>query len=94
MNYLARVTGTVHSIDPIFNETGYARAVFGNHLHNVRVKAEGRKLHFQVVGLIKMTDNSSLAEFTQGLITGDDTNVEWNISLQCVRASRPLMAVA
>ena len=94
MNYLSRVSGIIHSVDPIFNEMGYARACFGKNIHSVRVKAEGRKLHFQVVGLMKVSDESSLSELTQGLITGDDTNVSWTVELTHAKVRNTVLAVA
>ena len=81
MNYQVKVSGTIHSLDPIISPKGYARGTFTNP-NDVSVEAVGKKLFFTCYTTHKMTPNDSIKDITDGILKGDDSNVEWNIELK------------
>ena len=83
MNYQVKVSGTIHSLDPIISPKGYARACFNNP-NEVSVAAEGKKLHFICYTSHKMIGKASISDITDGILKGDDSNVEWNIELKAI----------
>ena len=80
MTYSVKVSGVVHSLDPIRSHTAYARAVFGDNLNQVRTSATGKQLMFEVIGSQQVSKMATLEEMTQGLFTSDDNNVTWDIT--------------
>lgn len=80
MTYSVKVSGIVHSLEPIRNHVAYARAVFGDNITQVRTSASGKQLKFEVVGTQKVSKTATLDEVTEGLFTSDDNNVEWFIT--------------
>ena len=80
MTYSVKVSGIVHSLEPIRSHIAYARAVFGDNITQVRTSATGKELNFEVIGTQKVSKMATLDEMTEGLFTSDDNNVSWNIT--------------
>ena len=80
MTYSVKVSGIVHSLEPIRSHVAYARAVFGNNITQVRTSANGKELNFEVIGTQRVSKMTTLDEVTEGLFTSDDNNVEWFVT--------------
>ena len=84
MEYQVKVSGILHSLDPIMSSTAYRNASFTNP-NDISVEAVGKKLYFTCYTSHKMIGNASLNDITSGILKGDDTNCEWNIELKPVK---------
>ena len=76
--YSVRVSGIVHSVDPILSPEGYARAVF-NEPSNVSVEADGKKLYFTLYRGIDVNGGDRIEDILAGILNGDDRNVHWTL---------------
>ncbi len=80
MTYSVKVSGIVHSLEPIRSHVAYAHAVFGDNITQVSTSASGKELRFEVIGTQRVSKMATLDEVTEGLFTSDDNNVSWNIT--------------
>ena len=84
MEYQVKVSGILHSLEPIMSSTAYRNASFTNP-NDISVEAVGKKLFFSSYTTHKMIDKASLSDITSGILKGDDTNCEWTIELKPVK---------
>ena len=84
-NYTASIRGVLHSLDPIYSPGAYARACFGDRINEVQWHVEGTRLIFQVIKREYITGDTTITELCDGLITGDDRNVNWDVHLEVAR---------
>jgi len=80
--YTVSIRGVVHAQDDIYSPGAYARSVFGDRIHDVEFTTEGKRLEFIVRKIDHVTEDTTVAEICDGLITGDDTNVTWTVTLE------------
>lgn len=76
MNYKVLVAGIVHSVDPIFSPTAYARATFEK-MDGLEVSSEGRQLKF----FFKSPFVTESVDTLLKTLIKSDSNVEWDLSL-------------
>lgn len=84
MTYKAIIRGRVHALESIVSPSGYARGTFVN-VNDVTYeqdKQDSRVLNFTVRRVQLLEGTASLGDFQEGLIQGDDTNIEWSVSFQ------------
>ncbi len=84
MEYQVKVSGILHSLDPIISPTAYRNASFTNP-NDISVEAEGKKLYFSCYTSHKMTSTDSINDITNGILRGTDENCEWSIELKPVK---------
>ena len=77
MSYQVKVSGIVHSLDPIFSPTGYAKAVFTT-TQDLEVGANGKELLFKFTELFT-TD--CIDKLLSSLIT-ESRNVDWKLEVK------------
>ena len=80
MNFKVKVSGIVHSLDPIFSPTGYAKAVFTD-TDNLEVGADGKALLFKFTEPFITSSNLSIDNILNSLVT-ESRNVEWKLEVQ------------
>ena len=78
--YKIKVAGVVHSLEPIFSPTGYAKAVFSI-MDDLEVAAEGKKLLFHYTSPFYTTADQSIDRILKCIIT-EPRNVEWQLEIQ------------
>ena len=81
IGYRAHISGVVHAADPIYSPENYARVVFGDRRNEVVIGVDGSEMSFSVRKPVLVSSDTTVASLVDGLITGDDQNVTWNISL-------------
>ena len=81
--YNAIIEGTVFSPDPIKHIAAYAKATFTDLsiIHFANDPDNDKALVFEVRKPQQLSPAFTLREFQEGLITGDDRNIEWLITL-------------
>jgi len=75
--YKVKVAGVVHSLDPIFSPSGYAKAVFTT-TDDLEVGANGKELLFKFTQLFT-TD--CIDNLLSSLIT-ESRNVDWKLEVK------------
>ena len=76
MNFKVKVSGVVHSIDPVINPIAYSRSTF-NRIDGLEVGANGRELLFKYTNTFTTDDINKLL-FT---LIEEPTNVEWKLDV-------------
>lgn len=85
MNYTVNISGIVHSVDPIRNPGAYARATFGDNVSDIAFTTDGdKRLLFDVEVPQKVLNTTPVQDIIDGLLTGDDRNVDWKLELKSI----------
>ena len=80
MSYQVKVSGIVHSLDPIFSPTGYAKAVFTT-TDDLEVGANGKELLFKFTNEF---NTECIDKLLSSLIT-ESRNVDWKLEVKEIK---------